>query len=190
MKKEDYCQDEIDLKEVFKVIWEYRLFIIFFTLFITNISIVYVVNKNHIPIYQGKLYMQIGQIQDKNFAPVFIENTNDLAYVLNLEYDIKASIPKGQDNILEIIYNNEDKNNISETLIKVKDYVLEKHKNQTIFYEHIFPTKQIGNIKIEDKPINNPKRKLIVSVSFVSSLILSMLLVFILDFIKKQRVEF
>lgn len=87
-------EDEIDLRELVKTLWIYKYLILIFTSFITILSIIYVLQKNPTPIYKGSLYMEIGTIQDKNFQPVIIENVNDLAYILNLEFDVKAVIPK------------------------------------------------------------------------------------------------
>ena len=96
------------------------------------LSIIYVLQKNPTPIYKGSLYMEIGTIQDKNFQPVIIENVNDLAYILNLEFDVKAVVPKEvsinkylQTKLIEISFENEDKNKIRETLEKIKDYIVE-----------------------------------------------------------------
>jgi uncharacterized protein involved in exopolysaccharide biosynthesis len=48
-------------------------------------------------------------------------------------------------------------------------------------------TKQIGGgVSILDTPINQPKKKLIVAVAFVTGFILSIFLVFFLKFIKKD----
>lgn len=183
-------EDEIDLKELLKTIWKYKIFILIFTVCITLISGIYVTQKVQIPIYQGKIYLEIGQIQDKNFIPTTIENVDDLAYILNLEFGVNTDIPKKTKNLLEITFNNEDKNLINETLIKVKDYVVEKHKKQTEYYENVILTKQIGDINIEYEPINKLKKSLIVSVTCISSLILAIFLVFLFDFIKKIRKEF
>ncbi|MPL95358.1 hypothetical protein SDC9_41528 [bioreactor metagenome] len=43
-------EDEIDLKELFQIIWERKIFILLFTLFITLIAGIYVFNKK--PIYE------------------------------------------------------------------------------------------------------------------------------------------
>ena len=122
-------EDEIDLRELIKTLWIYKYLILIFTSFITILSIIYVLQKNPTPIYKGSLYMEIGTIQDKNFQPVIIENVNDLAYILNLEFDVKAVVPKEvsinkylQTKLIEISFENEDKNKIRETLEKIKDY--------------------------------------------------------------------
>src|SRR5574344_142297 len=118
-------EDEIDLRELIKTLWIYKYLILIFTSFITILSIIYVLQKNPTPIYKGSLYMEIGTIQDKNFQPVIIENVNDLAYILNLEFDVKAVVPKEvsinkylQTKLIEISFENEDKNKIRETLEK------------------------------------------------------------------------
>ena len=186
-------EDEIDLRELIKTLWIYKYLILIFTSFITILSIIYVLQKNPTPIYKGSLYMEIGTIQDKNFQPVIIENASDLAYILNLEFDVKAVVPKEvsinkylQTKLIEISFENEDKNKIRETLEKIKDYIVEKHKKDTKYYENIIMTKQIGDIKISNEEINKPKKALIVSISFVTAFILSIFLAFLIDFVKRD----
>ncbi len=187
-------EDEIDLRELIKTLWIYKYLILIFTSFITILSIIYVLQKNPTPIYKGSLYMEIGTIQDKNFQPVIIENAKDLAYILNLEFDVKAVIPKEiltinnllPTKLIEISFENEDKNKIRETLKKIKDYIVEKHKKDTKYYENIIMTKQIGDIKISNEEINKPKKALIVSISFVTAFILSIFLAFLIDFVKRE----
>ena len=187
-------EDEIDLRELIKTLWIYKYLILIFTSFVTILSVVYVLQKNPTPIYKGSLYMEIGTIQDKNFQPVIIENAKDLAYILNLEFDVKAVIPKEiltinnllPTKLIEISFENEDKNKIRETLKKIKDYIVEKHKKDTKYYENIIMTKQIGDIKISNEEINKPKKALIVSISFVTAFILSIFLAFLIDFVKRD----
>ena len=61
-------EDEIDLRELFKTIWDKRFFIIIFTFIITLISFIYVLLKNPTPVYEGILSVQIGEIQSENFG--------------------------------------------------------------------------------------------------------------------------
>ncbi|MCG3658948.1 Wzz/FepE/Etk N-terminal domain-containing protein [Aliarcobacter butzleri] len=190
MQNQKYLQDdEIDLKELFKTLWKYKIFILVFTSMITFIALIYVLLKNPIPIYQGKMYLEIGQIQNKNFAPISIEKVSDLAYILNLEFKVNSNIPKNTFNLMEITFDNIDKNIINETLTKIKDFVLEKHKEQTNFYESVIMTKQIGDIIISNEPINKPKKSLIVTVAFVTGIILSIFLVFFIKFVRSLKKE-
>ena len=187
-------EDEIDLRELIKTLWIYKYLILIFTSFITILSIIYVLQKNPTPIYKGSLYMEIGTIHNKNFQPVIIENAKDLAYILNLEFDVKAVVPKERfvindplpTKLIEISFENEDKNKIRETLEKIKEYVVEKHKKDTKYYENIIMTKQIGDIKISNEEINKPKKALIVAISFVTAFILSIFLAFLIDFVKRE----
>ncbi|BAK70333.1 Wzz/FepE/Etk N-terminal domain-containing protein [Aliarcobacter butzleri] len=95
MQNQKYLQeDKIDLRELFKIIWNYKIFVLVFTSIITFIALIYVLLKNPISIYQGKMYLEIGQIQNKNFAPISIEKVTDLAYILNLEFKVNSNIPK------------------------------------------------------------------------------------------------
>ncbi len=184
-------EDEIDLRELFKTILIYKKVIVIFVTFITSLSIIYVIQKNPIPIYKGKLFIEIGHIQDRNFQPTIIENANDLAYILNLKFNVKAVVPKETKNkIIEIVLENENKDKIKESLTNIKNYIIEKHKSDTLFYENVIMTKQIEDIKIDDDAINKPKKKLIVLVTFISSLVLSIFLVFLIDFIKEEYKSF
>lgn len=187
-------EDEIDLREIFKTIFEYKKYIFVFIFLITRLSIIYVIKINPVPIYQGKILIEIGEIQNKNFQPTIIENASDLSYILNQMFVVEAKLPTKKDignlvlqsRLIEVISENENIDKIKETLENLKNYIIEKHKLDTQFYENVIMTKQIGNVKIEDEAINKPKKKLIVSVAFISSLIISIFLVFLIDFIKKE----
>lgn len=188
MQNQKYLQeDEIDLKELFKTIWKYKIFILVFTSMITFIALIYVLLKNPIPIYQGKMYLKIGQIQNKNFVPVAIEKVTDLAFILNFEFKVNSNIPKNTSNLMEITFDNVDKNIINETLTRVKGFVIEKHKKQTSFYESVIMTEQIGDIIISNEPINKPKKTLIIIVAFVTAFILSIFLVFFIEFVRSLK---
>lgn len=190
MQNQKYLQeDEIDLRELLKILWKYRIFVLVCTSMVTFIALIYVLLKNPIPIYQGKMYLEIGQIQDKNFAPMSIEKVTDLAYILNLEFKVNSNIPKNTFNLIEITFDNIDKNIIDETLIKVKDFVIEKHKKLISFYESAIMTKQIADITILNEPINKPKKSLIITVAFVTGFILSIFLVFFIEFIRTLKKE-
>ncbi|MCG3672233.1 Wzz/FepE/Etk N-terminal domain-containing protein [Aliarcobacter butzleri] len=190
MQNQKYLQeDEIDLRDLFITIWSYKKFILVFTSMITFIALIYVLLKNPIPIYQGKIYLEIGKIQDKNFAPINIERVTDLGYILNLKFKVNSNIPSNTFNLIEITFDNIDKNIINETLVKVKDFVLQKHKEQTSFYESAIMTKQIGDIIISNEPINKPKKSFTVIVAFVTGFILSIFLVFFMEYIKSLKKE-
>ncbi|PWE22890.1 Wzz/FepE/Etk N-terminal domain-containing protein [Aliarcobacter skirrowii] len=199
MQENRYLQeDEIDLRELFFTIWEKKVFIILFTLVVTLAAVIYVLLKNPTPIYEGKIYLEIGKIQDKNFVPTPIETPNDLSNIIsvifakedekieNKNLGLKSQLMKGSTKVLEISFSDFDTNIIKNELEKIKDFIIEKHQNETTFYENVLMTKQIGEIKISDTPINQPKKKLIVAVAFVTGFILSIFLVFFLKFIKKD----
>ena len=64
MKDREYIQeDEIDLRELFKTIWEKKLFVILFTSIVTFSAIIFAYNKT--PIYEVKSYVELGFIDNK-----------------------------------------------------------------------------------------------------------------------------
>ena len=190
MKDREYIQeDEIDLRELFKTIWEKKLFVILFTSIVTLVAIIYVLVKNPIPIYQGKAFLEIGKIQSQTFGQALFDNPTDLAQILNIEYKVEASIPKATISLLEITSKNENKEKIQNNIKEAVTFIINKHTEKAKFYENVIMTKQIGNIVIDDNPINKPKKLLIVVVSFVSGFILSIFLVFFIEFIKNFNKE-
>ncbi len=122
-------EDEIDLKELFKTIWNKKVFIIIFTSVITVIAVIYSLSKT--PIYEVKSTIEIGHInnqllydtktiekklqlifnlKDKNNKP-----TKDKAIVSNI------SILKGYKNFLEIstqALNNEEAISLNKEVLK------------------------------------------------------------------------
>ncbi|MCT7541231.1 Wzz/FepE/Etk N-terminal domain-containing protein [Aliarcobacter cryaerophilus] len=182
-------EDEIDLRELFKTIWDKRFFIIIFTFIITLISFIYVLLKNPTPVYEGILSVQIGEIQSENFGNKIIETPQNLSYILEIEFKVNPNIVKGTTSILEIKYSNEDKARIKTILEDVKNFIITKHENDTSFYKNKIMTKQIGDIKISEEAINKPKKPLIVTVAFITGFILSIFLVFFIQFIQSIKKE-
>lgn len=186
---EQINEDEIDLRELFKTIWEKKIFILLFTSIVTIISIIYVSFKNPIPIYQGKTYIEIGQIQSQNFGANYLDSSINLSEILKLELKVSTNIPKGTQSLLEISSNNQNKEEIKNNLEKAVEFVINRHKEKAKFYENVIMTKQIGDVKIDNNPINKPKKSLIVAVSFVTGFILSIFIVFFMQFINSIRKE-
>ena len=182
-------EDEIDLRELFKTIWDKRFFIIIFTFIITLISFIYVLLKNPTPVYEGILSVQIGEIQSENFGNRIIETPQNLSYILGIEFKVNSTIAKGTTSILEIKYSNEDKARIKTILEDVKNFIITKHENDTSFYKNKIMTKQIGDIKISEEAINKPKKALIVTVAFITGFILSIFLLFFIQFIQSIKKE-
>jgi len=188
-------EDEIDLRELFKTIWDKRFFIIIFTFIITLISFIYVLLKNPIPVYEGKIYFEMGEMKGETYGSKLIENTNDLASLINITFNENLSenpnalLKKGTTKILEITYLDENKDNIKNKLEKIKEFIMVRHKKLSNFYDIAVQTEQIGDIKISEESINKPKKALIVTVAFITGFILSIFLVFFIQFIQSIKKE-
>jgi len=100
-----------------------------------------------------------------------------------------VEIPKRSNKILIITSNDTNKDIIKENLEKVKKFILNRHKEKSKLFEKYIMTKQIGELKIDDKPINTPKKKLIVVVAFVTGFILSIFLVFFMQFVRSLNIK-
>lgn len=180
-------EDEIDLRELFKTLMKNKKTIVLITLSITLAAVVYVLMKNPVPIYQGKVLVEIGEIQNDNLGITYFDNPNNLSVVISNQFkNISASTPKSTNNLIEIVATNTDKDLISSNLNSAVSFILDRHKEKANFHAKYIATKQIGEIQIDNTPINEPKKRLIVVVAFVTGLILSIFFVFFLEFIRNE----
>jgi LPS O-antigen subunit length determinant protein (WzzB/FepE family) len=182
-------EDEIDLKELFKTIWDRKVFIVSFTFIVTAISIVYVLLKNPVPIYQGNLMIEIGEGYNKNTNLEYFDDVNNLKDIIKKEFGVSVNIPKSTNKLLSIEVSNKNKEKIKSNINKALDFILKRHKEKAEFYDKYIMTKTIGDIEISNTPVNIPKKKLIVIVTFITSFIFSIFLVFFMNFIKSFKEE-
>jgi len=187
--REYILEDEIDLKELFKTLWSYKKFIILFTSLITIFSIVYVMLLNPKPIYQGSLLIEIGEYKTSDNEFIIVDNTNNLKTILENKFNVNVYPPKKTDSLLKIIVNNTNKNKIEKDINEVYNFVIERHAKKLKEYKAVIPTSKVDEIKVSNEHINKPKKKLIVSVTFVSGFIISIFLVFFMEFIKGIKKE-
>lgn len=77
-------EDEIDLRELFQIIWKRKLFIIVFTFIITLLSGIYIYKKN--PIYEVKSFIEIGYINQN-----MLEDINALEQKLKVIFSVEEN---------------------------------------------------------------------------------------------------
>ena len=75
-------EDEIDLKELFKTIWNHKKFIILFTTIITIFAIIYSLLKK--PIYEIEASLQLGYINNTNAKLYLLEPFSTKIYLENI----------------------------------------------------------------------------------------------------------
>lgn len=136
-------EDEIDLRELFKIIWDKRIFIVVFTFLVTIISGIYIFSKT--PIYEAKALIELGsyKLNNNNSSNnnIVVDNVNNLSKKLNFLFIemkknekskgsriIRISTPKNQMGFLEITshgINNEL------AILKIQEiitYITKEHK--------------------------------------------------------------
>ena len=138
--QEKYLQeDEIDLRELFKTIWDRRFFVIAFTLVVTVLAAIYAYTKT--PIYEAKALVEIGEyklngttknsiddavVLEKKLSTLFVDMEKNLKDKTSEISNI--AIVKGLKNFLEIkseaTSNEEAKNEI----LKVLTFVQGEHE--------------------------------------------------------------
>lgn len=180
-------EDEIDLKELLHIILEKKLLIIIFTLITTLLSIIYVLRLNPTPIYEGNIMIEIGEVKTDNPNQVYFDNVYNLKEVLEKKFLINVDIPKRTNKILIIKSKNISKDEIKKTLNKAKRFIINRHNEKAKFFDEYIITSQIDGIKIDNEPINKPKKKFIVAVTFGTSIILSIIIIFFLNFVSQTR---
>lgn len=121
MEEKVYVEDEIDLRDLFKTIWDRKVFILVFTFVVTLLAIVYVSTKT--PIYEVKALLEIGRykaeiVNDQGQTTIETKNlddANELSKKLSMifidlkknekdkEFEItKINLSKGMKNFIEV----------------------------------------------------------------------------------------
>jgi len=171
--QEKYIQeDEIDLRELFKILWNKRFFIISFTAVITICSIVYALLKT--PIYEAKVLFEIGEYKLDNStsnSKVLLDNASQLTkrlevlyidMVKNLENQgaviTSVSVPKGLTNFIEVKVEGISNELLLQKMDEIKNYIQQEHQNT------LNDVKQRREVEIQniDTRISNIKNKEVV----------------------------
>jgi len=140
-----YQEDEIDLKELFKILWLKKNFILSITATITILASVYAFNKT--PIYQVNALVEIGNYKlhnnnnNNNNNKASLDSANELVKKLNIlfidmfknEKDRKFEItsistPKKVNNFVEIKAEAISNELASQEILKVVSYIKNKHR--------------------------------------------------------------
>lgn len=183
----NYLENEIDLRELFKTIVQNKIKIAAITAAITIAASIYVYFKNPIPIYSGQVMVEIGVVKAENVALQKFDNTNDLKALIEKQFNVTVDLPGRTSSIINISSSSTNKKIISENINAATKFIFDRHEETAKLYDKYIMTKQIGEIEVGNNPINSPKKKLIVVVAFVTGLILSIFMIFFLEFIKSTR---
>ena len=135
MQENRYIQeDEIDLRELFKIIWDKKIFIILFTLAITVLATVYAYSKT--PIYEAKALLEIGEYKknpvddavalEKKLSTIFIDMEKNLKDKTSEISNI--SVVKGLKNFLEIKSESTSNEEAKNEILKVLTFVQNEHE--------------------------------------------------------------
>lgn len=110
MQNQKYLQeDEIDLKELFKTIWKYKIFILVFTFIVTILSIIYVALKA--PIYQATALIELGSYKTESDQDIIIDNADNLSKKLNTIFiDLRKNVENKDFEITKIATEKDIKN--------------------------------------------------------------------------------
>lgn len=158
MTTQNYIQDdEIDLKNLVNIIWNGKIFIIFFTLAITILSAIYILFS--IPVYEAKSVVRIGYIDnvlleepkvlEQKLKLIFdVENNNPIEE--NSAYVTKINIIKGVENLLQII----TESNSKDLAIQKNKDVINFIKDEYKYKIDEFVLKTQTNIKSLEHEIN------------------------------------
>lgn len=189
--RRQHDEDEIDIRELFYTLWKKRVFILVVTSIVTTLAMVYTFFKNQIPIYSGNVMVEVGVGVGvgKYKSQLYLDNTNNLKWIVEKNFNVSVNIPKKTDNILLISSSSVNKREIVNTLKSAVSFIMNKHTEKLKLYDKYIMTKQVGEVKLDNIPINKPKKKLIVVVAFITGLILSIFLVFFLEFVKSFKKE-
>lgn len=189
-------EDEIDLREILKTLIKRKITICIVT-FVTTISAM-IYTWLIPPIYSGNVLIEVGEVvninqvtkDEKETYFYYLDNMNNLKEITNQATGTDANIPSGTSNILKLSIENSDPSKIKTKLENAVRFIITRHQEKAKLYKNdnskIRMTQVISKIQIESNPIK-PKKKLIISIGFVSGLMIGVFLAFFLEFIGTKR---
>ncbi len=177
-----YEEDEIDLRELFRTLLRYKRFIILFTFAVTLFAGVYGYMKYKTPRYSVHAIVEIGRAIDQGLEkPTYIDNPNSIKPIVENLFAVSVKIPKRAPNIIELSATSTDKEAMKRTISNAVEYIIQRDERKAKLFERYEKTRQVGEVTVAQLP---SKTKLIVAVAFVTGLMLSVFLVFFIEFIK------
>jgi capsular polysaccharide biosynthesis protein len=89
--------DEIDLRELFATIWNYKALIVTITILFVVGGMVYAYTKT--PVYAGNALIEVGEVVNdvndvESLSKISLDNVNDLAQIVPKATGVGASVPK------------------------------------------------------------------------------------------------
>jgi uncharacterized protein involved in exopolysaccharide biosynthesis len=165
LQDKEYIEEEMDLRELFRIIWSKRLFIVIFTAIITFMALLYVFIKT--PVYEVKSVVRIGYI-----GTSLVEDSNIIEKKLRLIFNVdnKQTITKEKaivsnisavkkvDNFLEISTQAFSNKKALEKNKEVVSFLQNEYKYK--IDEYILKTNlDIKNLEEEKKYIQNVTKK-------------------------------
>lgn len=158
-------EDEIDLRDLFKIVMQYKKFIIVMTVCVTLFAVVYSFLKT--PIYEAKALIEIGDYKadnnnnnnkilldsssqlEKKLTTIFIDMVKDEK---NKQFEINSIIsPKGLTNFLEIKSEGVSNKRAQEGIEKIVFHIQQEHQKilDDVKQRREFELKNI-NMQIQD----------------------------------------
>jgi uncharacterized protein involved in exopolysaccharide biosynthesis len=203
IKSEMIQEDENDFRELWKTITKRKKMIFSITIIITMLSAYYVWTVK--PIYAGNVLIEVGEViinsEPINSKPTILqplENVSDVKEVVLQEINanklkknsISIDFPAGSNKLIKISGIGTDKKSLLEELQKSVNLVLSRQQHKAEFYKKtngiISLSNVVGDIIITQDPIK-PKKRLIITIGFVSGILLGVLAAFFMEFIQANR---
>lgn len=150
-----FQEDEIDLRELFKILVRYKYFIIIFTLVATLGAIFYALSKT--PIYEVKSNVKVGYIEEN-----LIVEPETLVKTLNLVFNVEDKLSSDNEFVSEVTTISANKNLKNFIEIKTEaisnEEALKKNKEVVDFSKNLYQPKIEQYIAETKNSIENTKR--------------------------------
>ncbi len=191
------AENSIDLRELFSILQRRKKLIWSITTLFTLIALLYVFISK--PIYRGSAMLEIGEVVNNTLKNTsepttifYLDNIYNLKNITSMATDVIINIPEKTTNILQLSYEDNNKELIKKKLESSVNFVIDRHKGKAELYKNnnakVKMTQLVGKIKIGEKSIK-PKKKLIIIVTFITGLMLSIFLAFFLEFLRGIKRE-
>lgn len=168
--------DEVDLFELFEILWSHIVFISLVTLVFALAGLAYATYKpGHPDTYTAKAVLEVGRYITSTGEIVTLEPGGDLVQVISQTAGVRAQLLRGSSSLVELEATHLQPEAANHSLLGVVDFIVKRHQAvaQQIGQDRLIrPTQMMGAINNQKKSLSD-KTTTILVISTLLGLILS-----------------
>lgn len=190
--------EELDLRDVVRIIWFRKFFVLNFVFSFVFIGAIVCFFSTKT--YEGNALMEMGEVA--RFNPVSksvifesLDQSNELLEIAQTLFkrenlSLKIELPRGSSRLIRIVGQSPDKQLISTSIARAIQIIGDRHKEKADFYIknglNVQPTRLIDSARISETPVKPRFQQVLAGMTLLGFLV-GLFIVFFQEFIRTEK---